>query len=360
MTCENRKYIQSFRASSAWSARPAFTLIELLVVIAIIGILVAILLPAVQQAREAARRTSCRNNLKQLGIALHSYHDVASMFPTRQGGTGFPASTQRDHKSRRSGLVAMLPYLEQTALFEEVNVGNDAPWSNAEYWNRTVPGFVCPSDSVGAEPNGAPNVGGPCNYVFSSGDSLASSGANPSSTEPVVVPSRGMFGALLSYRLRDAIDGASNTAAMSEAVRPTSIDRLGVRMEPGSPTPAGCNALLQNGQYPVPGWLGDTQFGFRWGDGAAFFAAFNTIIPPNGASCFVGLGDHWGTGLFTTSSRHPGGVNMLMADGAVKFVSESIDSGDQTQPPPSSNLPTPYGVWGALGTRGAGDLLPDF
>src|SRR6187399_3083624 len=100
--------------------RKAFTLIELLVVIAIIAVLIALLLPAVQQAREAARRTQCKNNLKQLGLALHNYLDVAGMFPHRRGGTD-GASATLSNDNHGSGLTMILPYLDQSPLYNQIS-----------------------------------------------------------------------------------------------------------------------------------------------------------------------------------------------------------------------------------------------
>lgn len=342
---------------NSMSRRRAFTLIELLVAIAVIGILVAILLPAVQQARAAARQTQCKNNLKQLGIAVHNYHDSNRTLPPRQTGSGFAASTHINQRSRISGFCALLPYVEQQALNEEVILADRAPWANRDVWFATIPGFVCPADLVVPEPHPSGGERGPLNYVFSAGDSLASSGNEPASAIPLPVPSRGMFGALLCYRIRDCVDGTSNTVSMSEAIRPRRLTGLGMRADVGTPTPEQCNALLVNGRYSANGWTGDTQFGFRWGDGAAFLSAFNTVIPPNGGSCFFGPADHWGSGYFTVSSEHQGGVNALMADGAVRFVSESIDAGDQSALPPNSSGHSPYGVWGSIGSRSGNELV---
>ena len=172
-------------------------MIELLVVIAIIGILVSLLLPAVQQAREAARRTQCRNNLKQLGLAMHNYHDVARMFPPRQTGSGSPISATTHQNTRISGLVCMLPYMDQAPLFNAIMQGDNAPWSPEDYWRTKLPAYNCPSDPGNREPNSSPNARGSSSYVFSAGDSLSSSGNDPSSPLPIVVPSRGMFGSLI-------------------------------------------------------------------------------------------------------------------------------------------------------------------
>lgn len=334
-----------------------FTLIELLVVIAIIGVLVAILLPAVQQAREAARATSCRNHLKQIGIALHGYHEVAGSFPPRQIGT-----IQQQYRS--SALVCLLPYVEQSALFQQIQQDDIEPWAAQAMAHKSSPLYACPSDSQGSDPTGHTGQRGYLNYLFSSGDTLASSGENTTPTL-TVVGSRGMFGSIRCYRIADCADGTSNTIAVAEGARPTRTDEVGMRVLTSDPmNPSSCAAMLPAGSrtYSVPTWVADTTFGYRWADGAAFFTAVTTILPPNSASCFVGIPSHWGTGVFSAGSRHAGGAHVLMTDGSARFVSDSIDTGSLTSPPPAPDSAgrSPFGVWGALGSRGGGERVENF
>ena len=186
------------------SRRRAFTLIELLVVIAIIAVLIALLLPAVQQAREAARRSQCKNSLKQLGLALHNYHDTYGMFTYRAGGTA-------TNTFRLSGTIGLLPYLDQAPLFNRIAAGDatnppggPAPWTTNWVWNVSIPVLHCASD-----PYNKPT--GTTNYMFNVGDTITS---NMNAREV-----RGLFAYLHCYRLRDVVDGASNTIAMSEHAR---------------------------------------------------------------------------------------------------------------------------------------------
>jgi len=356
--------------------RLGFTLIELLVVIAIIAILVALLLPAVQQAREAARRSSCKNNLKQLGLALHNYHDVYKTLPYRSGGTGgcgprvstsignrYPCN-----KNRMSGFYPILPFIEQSALFDAISAGDSsipispggpAPYEGWSVWNSPViPGYLCPSDP-------GFNVTDPRSnsYVFCAGDNA--SGINGSNV-------RGLFGRNTKVRFRDITDGLSNTIAMSEHVRgnfglTTTGNRSrvleGIVNEVTPLTPGNCDAQVAGNQF-VAGANVKARHGASLWDGQAERCAFNTILAPNSPSCSNGTNQNAdnGTAILTATSQHKGGAQVLMADGAVRFVSENIDAGDASAAPPGggSGNQTPYGVWGSLGTRGGGEVVGEF
>lgn len=328
-----------------------FTLVELLVVIAVIGILIALLLPAVQYAREAARRIQCQSNLKQIGLALHNYHDINSALPYRQGG---PANAAQ----RWSGFVCLLPLIEQPALFDAFQVAvDDASLADVYPWNEwmsngivptaaRLPTLICPSDSDSGPFEGQAGS----NYSFSAGDSWKSI----SSRTP-----RGVFGLGSSTRLSQITDGASNTLLLAEVVRPNGDRLIGdvARRVPltfpwDCPSHTGWDGrAYAPSQYMT--WF-DAKMGYRWADGGATFTAVTTILPPNGPSCIIDDTD-FGDGILTAASRHSGGINILIGDGSVRFVAENIDVGNQNAPPVSGG-PSPYGVWGALGTRTGGEV----
>lgn len=355
--------------------KKGFTLIELLVVIAIIAILIALLLPAVQQAREAARRTQCRNNLKNMGLALHNYHDVYQMFPARQGGSGRTARAQQ--RGRMSAFTALLPYYEQANLWNEVTNAQRAPWSNTSYYRQQLSLLICPSDAGDVPPRGG--LRGHYSYAFCAGDSYVGSVWDPcertSDCENRPLPNRGMFGRMHCVRIRDITDGTSNTIAMAERQRPSDLRDMGMAAVDAAGSvdtvaPVTCQALLQGGRYvnSAAMFTQDTSPGYRWADGAAFFHAATTILPPNSAVCLIGDaawqsgGGHYGPGIWTPTSEHVGGVQVLLGDGSCRFISENIDSGNSAviAPNPLDGGESPYGVWGALGTKSGRETLGEF
>ncbi|QDU36294.1 putative major pilin subunit [Maioricimonas rarisocia] len=358
--------------SKSVSRRKGFTLIELLVVIAIIAILIALLLPAVQQAREAARRTQCKNNLKQLGLALHNYHDVHGMFVARKGGTNScnNAVPARDNCGRLSGFMGLMPYIDQAPLYNLVSAGGGAGnkppggpegWSGWSDWAVTIPGLLCPSDGLNADTRRSNN------YVFNIGDSSR----NPRDSQSV----RGMFGNRRCVRIRDVIDGTSNTIAMSEHVRAnfgqgTNSRRLIVEgialgasgLNSGT-NPGQCLTFVTGNRW-APSANVKGRHGTALWDGQAERCGFTTIIPPNGPSCAQGTNNNADSThvVIAPTSLHTGGVHALMADGAVRFITENIDSGDlsATAPTQGETGPSPYGVWGALGTKAGGEAVGEF
>ncbi|MEX2172763.1 MAG: DUF1559 domain-containing protein [Pirellulaceae bacterium] len=336
-----------------------FTLVELLVVIAIIGVLVALLLPAVQAAREAARRSSCGNNLKQLGIALHNYHDTYNNLPYRMG---MPTALNRS----MSGFVSILPFLEQRPLFDTIstpqtingtNYGPFGPyWINAAYipWRTNVPGFLCPSDSEGARKSATQT--GRNNYCFSAGDRTQTWDD---------APSRSPFGSRQHFNLSAIRDGTSNTIAMSErciGVGPglkvkggKVMSHSSVNYNPTLNSPILCMATLgSNGLYQT-GLPTTASAGTAWHVGWSGYTQVNTILPPNGPSC-NGTPWHDGPANEPPTSYHPGGVLVLKCDASVSFVSDTINTGNLALGSVVDG-PSPYGVWGAMGSKDGGEVI---
>lgn len=305
--------------------RRGFTLVELLVVIAIIGILVALLLPAVQAAREAARRMQCGNNLKQLGLALHNYHDTFKNFPT---GTRHqdPANTPlanawaAGNHNKGSILVKLLPFIEQAPLHGQLDFAGDVNLQlrtlgyggpNGVANSKQIPGFLCPSDSwlpdnltisnygksLGFQPNGARcgvyPIDGADPRLFHTG--LVTHGDGTSTTVS------GCFGRFFwAARISQISDGTSNTIIMGE-IRPWCGDhpRRGA-FDPNSLWTV-TTAPINHPTCPSEG-LGHNH--------ASNFDCNNF------ASWQVALG---------FKSKHPGGAQFVLADGSTQFLSQTID-----------------------------------
>ena len=392
-------------------ARSGFTLIELLVVIAIIAILVSLLLPAVQQAREAARRSQCQNNLKQLGLALHNYHSTYKSFPMGQGGTAGTAATAgitagedlmdrtvQHNNQRLSAHVPLASYMDQRALWDEIK----SPLIDPDTMNQFAPmgpytwcrvyrpwltqntSLLCPSD--GDEPSA--DAYGVTNYMFNWGDNGRGNNINPSSGL-----NRGMFVAARNMRMADMRDGTTQTILLSEATRYDGTRRVtgsaawGVGDLATDPRTACLNTVNTN----RPTFYADAIDTFtgaglgrgeRWQDGGVIFTGFNTILPPNSPSCVDGqpledqevpAGQPWGNpsgaeqlvSALSASSYHSGGVQAVFGDGSVSFLNETIDS---VTPDVDPAMPTvnqsrnisPYGIWGALGSREGGEIAEGF
>ncbi|QDV66513.1 hypothetical protein Poly24_01990 [Rosistilla carotiformis] len=337
-------------------SRSAFTLVELLVVIAIIGILVGLLLPAVQAAREAARRMQCSNSMKQLGLALHNYHDTHGSFVPRATGT---TSGTFQNNGRLNGLIPLMPFYEQGPMYDQIAAGDGTrppfggnTWDSWTPWNVAPEMLHCPSDNFSG------NQTNHFNYRFSLGDQM---GSTRDATSV-----RGVFAKRDGSRFRDILDGTSNTIAMSERkVNSYSQGtRTGtIRVAEGVTTgvadiqlsPLNCLAET-DGTFYLDASVVKGRGGWWLADGQAERAGFNTVLPPNSASCADGTsssGDSV-TSVITPTSNHPGGVMTLRADGSTHFVAETIDTGDLSQPERTSGL-SPYGIWGAMGSKAGGE-----
>jgi prepilin-type N-terminal cleavage/methylation domain-containing protein/prepilin-type processing-associated H-X9-DG protein len=320
--------------------RAAFTLIELLVVIAIIAVLIALLLPAVQSAREAARRTQCVNNLKQIGLAMHNYHDSMQCFPMSMGfdapGFGYPEPVSY------SGLSMLLPYMEQSVVFNTINYsilrgdpGNNTAMATA------VSSFVCPSDpQQGNLPLGQagetyhPNSGNTIDYVSGISDPWGFNTSLP--------PFNGVFYPVSKTRIAEITDGTSNTGAFAEmglgdqsnAIATEKTDQFWTQTWPTTPD----LAIQQCQGFPALNlaYQGLSTDGVPWIEGSTS-AMYNHVNTPNKRSCIFPPGRI----MNTANSYHPGGVNLGMCDGSVRFAKDSV------------NLQT----WRALGSRNGGEVI---
>ena len=347
-----------------------FTLIELLVVIAIIAILIGLLLPAVQKVREAAARAKCQNNLKQLGIGMHAYHDVAGHLIFSRGRTnptyGSRSTDPRGNEDTISGLVFLLPYIEQGPLYEQVSsdgystggvaimpFGLPRDFAAFPPWRTAIKVFECPSSPRGsAYNNDDNNFPGRRNYVLCLGDKILN---NHNSTN-----NRGTFGFNSEIKLTGIKDGTSNTIMMSEQGGNdgnTDFHGLAANNRPGLNTnPSSCLATVTNGQYTVAVQSARPMTSL-WHSGLSSHIGFNTVLPPNSPNC---INENWGDGygLMSATSHHTGGVNAIMGDGSVRFFRDSINTGDTSVTEPTGGQ-SPYGVWGALGTRSGGETVSE-
>ncbi len=279
------------------TGRPAFTLVELLVVIAIIGVLVGLLLPAVQAAREAARRMSCSNNLAQLGLALHNHEFSWGHLPA---GSTNPSGPIRNVEEQQhvSFLVRLLPYMEQQALVDKFDIEAGAYADvNAVVRSSSVAAFLCPSSPYTGDREIAAS-----NYA----------GNHHDVEVPLDSDNHGLLFLNSKIQYRDIYDGSSNTIAVSE--------------------------VLLSG--PSLGWVSGTRASLR-----------NTGHLPAGARGFYGSNAPTGSLQPATEfemggygSYHPGGVNAVLADGSVRFLSQSIDQA----------------VFGYLGNRADGEFVSGF
>ncbi|MCL2743619.1 MAG: DUF1559 domain-containing protein [Planctomycetaceae bacterium] len=379
----------------------AFTLVELLVVIAIIGVLIALLLPAVQAAREAARRMQCNNKLKQIVLGCHNMHDRVLHFPSAYRNKELALDLNKSSANGNSArneigcLAPLLPYLEQTALYEKVyecakdktcpawdpvyNAGPDN--GKPSPYSEMVDAFLCPSDPIkkgtdyGTIASDPGVYNGVNNYRGCTGDAWLGWSSGGSLDRGIIWDGEWFLGTMESIK-----DGTSNTVFYSEVAKGpgrgfANFNQVkgGVVLNVNTREQAVCMSY-QSGKTltATAANLANGRAGHRWGGWHPTFTNFRTIMPPNGPSCSSGA-DNIEQIAITASSYHSGGVNVGMCDGAVRFVSDTINCRDNSVTEPVATGGTaqvaidawkkiirgksPYGVWGALGSHNGGESV---
>ena len=343
------------------SHRRGFTLIELLVVIAIIAVLIALLLPAVQAAREAARRAQCVNNLKQIGIALHNYHDANGSLPW--------GHCEDNDWLDYSAHLPLLLFLEQTAIYNAFNVADTFPLGGSDCGaepgypaNTTatfakINVFLCPSD-----PDRLTAPTGHNNYADNGGSAPNALWIVSAMNGPFMGADGTNFLNTRVYGFRDITDGLSNTAAFSEKVKglgqsnaldpatPSStvffVDNA-TSMDVPMPYYTLCKAASPATTPPLSGYGYDqSDNSYYWGTGAMWHMGYdsqtryNHVMTPNMSSCAQGE-DGPAPGAHTASSRHPGVVNLLLCDGSVRGIKSTIAPN----------------TWWAIGTKAGNEVV---
>jgi prepilin-type N-terminal cleavage/methylation domain-containing protein/prepilin-type processing-associated H-X9-DG protein len=358
-----------FTTPSGFTVRFGFTLVELLVVIAIIGILIALLLPAVQAAREAARRMQCTNNLKQIALATHNHHDAKQNLPAGMGPVHTnPNSAQHEF----SILMHLCPFNELQAVYDTFQ-SNSAQRDNqcpASLRDVSFSWMLCPSAGTQAHLviSGSPEYTmGRHNYSAVFGDTIVKQ-SSATDTTKISCP-RGFFGVRYVYKnFADMKDGLSNTVAFSERLGTASSTRgadswsksnvkAGTWAAGDFTTPQSCINL-----YKTNATAEHNSFGCRWFCGTPEYHSLSTVLAPNMGACSSKVWNRDLQALQAPSSSHTGGVNAAMGDGSVHFISETIDANSGNYGSASvlmcdsgNGEPSLWGVWGAIGSANGGE-----
>lgn len=350
--------------------RSGFTLVELLVVIAIIGILIGMLLPAVQSVREAARRTSCSNNMRQLALAILNRESATSNFPVNQVGPGRPDDNGGYESGYYSWLVPTLPYMERNNVYDSIQldinngddfgfmISNDHP--NASAANTLIDNFLCPSDFALHSTEIAMGSANPApdNYVGNAGWPSRATGFAGERKLPgkfngiiaLVHPSENVSWHDQEVKITDVLDGTSNTSMVSERLvqngnSPDEIRGYDQRLESFHITDS-AKTLAELSAEIDPSATHSHVFesghvGRAWISGFALSApTFMHVNTPNSLIGHFNTSQTEGDFVVAPSSRHSGGINLVMVDGSTRFVPNSIDQQ----------------LWWALGSRNDGQI----
>jgi prepilin-type N-terminal cleavage/methylation domain-containing protein/prepilin-type processing-associated H-X9-DG protein len=354
------------------SGRAAFTLVELLVVIAIIGVLIGLLLPAVQSARESARRSACTNSMKQLGVAAHGFHDSFKRLPAFGYDKALMQATLRSDGTNAQWshvlgyICGLLPFLEQATTYDTIissikaNAGA-APWHPWAGFGEQISTLLCPSDGARDRPAGGL---GRISYRANRGDAWIMDMWQIGWRGPF---SRGDYG---KCSFENITDGVSKTIMLGESAigsgNTNSILGSVALSTSANHWTAPSTCLSRLGGTGLTGNVNATFAGTRWGAAGNVYTGFCTTIRPNGPTCEDDGNPDNGV-LPAASSYHRGGVNVVMCDGAVRFIHDTIDAGEANVntatpagplgDPTSYRGPSLRGVWGAMGSVAGGEVV---
>ena len=372
----NRQHPSLIRPDRASVGDRGFTLVELLVVIAIIGTLVGLLLPAVQSAREAARRSACSNNLKQLGLAVHGYHDARRRVPSSSADPNY----QRMFVGKGYGnewnwriiswIVSILPGIEQQSLYDDAvrfQASGNSPGTSGSSspYSKTISTLVCGSDPVAAGIRTSSSDLAVTNYRCNRGDIIRGSNEIANPRGPFTIGHGWYSSDPATYKPTPAVSFASITDGLAKTIllAEANVGNGSATVEAGiaigqtvswNSKPSACTV----DKLATAPYSGTYTSGRRWGQANDVYTGFFTIMPPNSPVCSSNSSnpEDWSLNV-SASSYHAGGATVAMCDASVRFIADSIASGN----PDDVLAVNDYrgnsirGVWGALGTQAGGE-----